>query len=349
MVVGALAFSVAASGALVGCGSSASLAFAMDPPATMDAGEPPPYPDAATDDLEATVAADASPTGVPTTPPCAPGKDGKANVCVRVLRGADGPSIAADSKASWGLDGHGAVLIGLAAVMPSARNVAFVAQTWLPSESSGAGKLAVSELPKLVEMSVPPGAYWAFAVFRDQEPYMRPGLAIGDYVPRLVELPMVNVVAGDGLHVDVKLYPVRAIDVEVRATATPVGSGTGPARLWLVDDKKNVLGEGGAPCLDLSGGRAEVVRLFTTYTGPMEIAGALFDYGAVGDDGSGKLPLLPPGTLHVGPAGNAAAVAVGDWLAPVRRKLDLDKVVPLTTKPVDPSPDCVADPYVAPK
>jgi len=331
----------------VGCGSSASLEFATDPPSIVDSGEPNPYPDSAAVDPDAAkadgVVADAA------VPDCTSGKGGKGNVCVRVLRAADGPSISADSKALWGLDGHGAILIGLASVKPSAREVAFVAQTWFPTESSGAGKLAATELPKIAELPVVPGTYWAFAMFRDQEPFMRPGMAIGDYVPRLVELPQVVVTEGSGINVDVKLYPVRAVDVEVRVSATAPGNAVGPARLWMVDDTKKIVGEGGAPCLDLSGGRTEVVRLFTTYTGTFDAAGALFDFSPWADDASGLMPTLPPGTLYGATSGNSLKLAEGDWLAP-RKRLDLDKIVPFSgARPIDASVNCLAEPYVAPK
>lgn len=339
-------------GALVsGCGSSASLEFASDPtPSIVDSGEPSPYPDSAGIDPDSGKVDSLAAPDAELPPKCADGKDGKGNVCVRVLRAADGPSITADSKALFGLDGHGAVLIGLASVKPSAREVAFVAQTWFPTESSGAGKLAASELPKIAELPVPPGTYWAFAMFRDQEPFMRPGMTIGDYVPRLVELPQVTVTEGAGVSVDVKLYPVRAVDIEAKVAVTPLGSATGPARFWLVDDKKNILGEGGASCLDLSLGKTEVVRLFTTYTGAMDVAGALFDFNPIGDDGTGKVPMLPPGTLFCGPSGNTVKIADGEWLAPTRKKIDLDKLQAFSgARPADLSLNCAADPYIAPK
>lgn len=343
------AFALLAGALLVGCGSSASLEFANTPPSEVDSGEPTPYPDTATSDPDAPKADGLVGDGG-LEPKCAPGKDGKGNVCVRVLRGADGPSITPDSKDLWGLDGKGAVLIGLAAVKPSAREVAFVVQTWFPTESSGAGKLAASELPKVAELPVAPGTYWAFAMFRDQEPFMRPGVAIGDYIPRIAELPQVTITEGAGVNVDINLYPVRAVDVEVHVTATPAGSGSGPARFWLVNDGKKIVGEGGASCLDLSGGKSEVVRLFSTDTGAFDVAGALFDFSPVGDDGSGIVPSLPPGTLYDDPAGNTVKIAAGDWLAPTRKVLNLDKLVSLGgTKPTDPSPNCSTDPYIAPK
>lgn len=335
---------------LFGCGSSASLEFASGGPSIVDSGDPNPYPDSATTDPDAPKAdgliADAGPE-----PKCAAGKDGKGNVCVRVVRAAEGPSISADTKTMFGLDGHGAVLIGLASVKPSARGeVAFVAQTWFPTESSGAGKLAASELPKVAEIAVPAGTYWAFAMFRDQEPFMRPGLTIGDYVPRMAELPQVTVGEGAGANVDVKLYPVRGVDVEVRVTTSAAGSGAGPSRFWMVDETKKIVGEGGASCLDLSGGKTEVVRLFTTYTGTFGVAGALFDFSPAGDDGSGSVPSLPPGTLYDDPSGNYVKITEGDWIAPTKKRVDLDKLVPLSgLKPADPSLNCASDPYIAPK
>jgi hypothetical protein len=195
-VLGALGF---------GCGSSASLEFAGGGTTYADAGDDAPYPDAAT---TSDSAASDSVIDAGDIPRCAPGKDGKSNVCVRVLRASDGPSISTDTKYEFGLDGKGALMIGLAAVKPTGgKDTSFVAQAWLPTESSSSGKFAAAELPKIVEMPVEPGTYWAFAAFRDQEPYNRTGLAVGDYVPRLVELSQVTVVADMGANVDVRLHP----------------------------------------------------------------------------------------------------------------------------------------------
>ncbi len=335
---------VLAVGTLVGCGSSASLEFANAAPSAVDAAEDP-YPDAATGSPEAGAQETAFDAGE--APKCAPGKDGKANVCVRVLRGSDGPSITEEAKAAFGIDGTGTVLVGLASVKPG-REVAFVASTWLPTESSGAGKFAATELPKIAELSVAPGTYWAFAVFRDQEPYIRNSVAIGDYVPRLVELPQVTVVAEMGANVDVRVHPVRAIDVEVHLATAPAGSGAGAIGAWLVGDKK-ILGEGRSQCGDLSGGKADVVRVFTTYTGDVDVAAALFDFTLPVEDGSGTLPGFPAGTAYNDPTASSARVKIveGDWLTP-KKRIDLDKLVS-GTKPADPSTTCATYAYAPPK
>jgi hypothetical protein len=338
---------ILAIGAFVGCGSGASIEFANGNPSYADAGDETPYPDAVATDPE--VSNRDAPSDAGEAPACAPGKDGRANVCVRVLRGSDGPSVSADSKSSFNIDGTGAVLVGLATVKPG-REISFVASTWLPTESSGAGKFAASELPKIAELSVAPGTYWAFAVFRDQEPYMRPGLAIGDYVPRLVELPQVTVVADMGANVDIKVHPVRAIDIEVRLTTTASGSGAGPLGAWLLDDKK-IVGEGRSPCAELSGGKIETVRVFTTGTGDLDLAVALFDFGFPTEDGGAGLTTFPGGTLYNDPSSSTARVKVleGEWLTP-KKRIDLDKVISLGgTKPADPSPSCATYAYAPPK
>lgn len=324
-------------GALLGCGSSASLEFAKGGTTFADAGDDSPYPDTATLNEDA---------GVRDTygledagPPCPPGKDGKSNVCVRVIRGSDAPSISADSKTAFGLDGKGAVMIGLAAVKPSGKDSSYVAMTWLPTESSSSGKFAASELPKVVEIAVEPGTYWAYAAFRDQEPYNRPGVAVGDYIPRLVELPQVTVVAEMGANVEVKVHPVRAIDLDVRMTTTPSGSGSGPLAAWLIEDKK-IVGEGRVPCADLREGRATTIRVFTTYTGTFDIGAALFDFTSPAEDGMSLMPAFPAGTVHSEPPIEPVKIGDGDWLAP-KRRIDLSAVVPTgTPKPTDASPGC---------
>lgn len=332
-----------------GCGSSVSLEFAKGGTTYADASDDAPYPDGAVVDEEgpgadAALVSDAEPPLV-----CPPGKDGKSNVCVRVLRGSDGPSISADTKSYLALDGRGALMIGLAAIKPTGTKDSFIAMTWLPTESSSAGKFASAELPKVAELSVPPGTYWAFAVFRDQEPYIRPGVAVGDYVPRLVELSQVTVVADMGASVDVRVHPVRAVDVDVHLGTAASGSGSGPLGAWLVEDK-SVVGEGRVACADLSGGRTSVVRLFTTYTGSFDVRSALFDFSMPSEDGSGAVPLFTPGTVHNGDSPDTVKITEGDWLMPTKKRIDLDKVVPIgTVKPADASPSCASYAYAPPK
>lgn len=346
-VVGSVLAAMAVLGALgSGCGSAESLSFAEGHPTVSDAADETPYPDGSPPDAAKTPETDVGPPEVK----CPPGKDGKANVCVRVLRGSEGPSYTLDAKDAFGVDGRGAVLIGLTAVKPTGRDVSFVAQTWFPTESSGTGKFAASELPKVAELAVPPGTYWAFAVFRDQEPYNRPGVAVGDYVPRLVELPQITVVAHTGSAVDVRIHPVRAVDLELRLTATPAGSGAGPLAAWLIDEKK-IVGEGRKLCAELSGGRSEVVRVFSTYTGTFDVGAALFDFTAPPDDGSATMPTLPPGTAYneLSTALGEVKILEGDWLMPTRKRIDLTNVVPLgSPKPTDSFPTCASYSYAPP-
>jgi len=329
------AVALLAAAGLFACGSSASLEFANGSPSYADGGDDSPYPDAAGLDLEAGNK-DAPTTDAGEAPKCASGKDGKSNICVRVLRGSDGPVLGEDAKSLHGIDGHGAVLVALASAKPE-KDVTFVASTWLPTESSGAGKFAATELPKIAELSVPPGTYWAFAVFRDKEPYMRPGVAIGDYMPRLVELPQVTVVANMGANVDVRVHPVRAIDLDVKLVATPSGNGIGPIGAWALSEGK-VIGDGRSPCSDLSYGKTDIVRVFTTYTGDIDVAAALFDFALPVDDGGGALPTFPAGTLYNAPL--RVKIAESEWLA-TKTRVALDKAVAVVApKPTDPSPNC---------
>ncbi len=335
---------VALASASVGCGSSSSVdEFGAPTPTVFDAAETP-YPDSQTAPSDAGPADDAVAAGdVPAPPKCPDGLSGKGNVCVRVLRANDGPSINTDSK-NLGLDGRGTVLVALS-TKPTVRDAAFVTQTWYPSASSGTGKFAIAELPKIAEpLSVPPGKYYVFAVFRDQEPYMRSGLAIGDYVPRVEELPSVEVTENGGFNVDVTLHPVRAVDVEVKLGVAPLGSGAGSLRAWLLGDNGVIFGEGIVPCADLAGGRTATVRVLSPFTGSaFKVSAALFDF-TTPTDMTATMPTLPPGTLYnEASAGTAAQLDEGDWLATERRSLALDKVVPMSTpKPTDPSPSCAS-------
>lgn len=348
-VVSVLAACAALGGLGSACGSAESLEFAGGTTTYADTSDDAPYPDSSPSVTDG--GTDAAGDAAPPTMKCPPGKDGKANVCVRVLRGSEGPSITADTKSAFGLDGRGAVQIGLAAVKPSGRDASFVVQTWLPTESSGAGKFDASELPKVAELSVAPGTYWAFAVFRDQEPYIRSGLAVGDYVPRLVELPQVTVVAEMGASVDVRVHPVRAVDLEIKLGTSALGSGSGPIGAWLLDEKQ-IVGEGRAVCAELGSGRMEVVRVFTTYVGTFDVGAALFDFTAPVDDATGLLPTLPPGTMYSDLAAgmNAVKIAEGDWLVPTKKRVDLDKSIPAgAPKPTDAFPSCASYAYAPPK
>lgn len=334
--------------ALSACSSSASVEFGAPTTIYADAGgdDQTPYPDGAPGPDTGAPTAETGPEDIGAPPDCTAATDGRANVCVRVLRAADGPSINDASKA-LGLDGKGAVLIGLSAVKPS-RDLSFVAQTWYPSESSGSGKLAATDLPKIAELTVPPGTYYAFAVFRDAEPYVRPNLAVGDYIARLVELPMISVGASSGTNVDVHVYPVRGLDVDAQLTATPVGSGAGPLRSWLVDGDK-LVGDGGAPCADLASTHVTTVRVFTTYTGSFDLGGGLFDFAPPVDDPAGAPPELSGGTIYAS-APVSAKIDPGEWLSPTHKHLDLDKVAPFaSTKPSDPSPTCTGAAFAAAK
>ncbi len=323
----------------VACGGSASLEFAKGEPAPADAGAVQPYPDAAAPTSESG-GEDAAGVDGPPVPKCAPGKDGKGNVCVRVLRGSVGPSINEESNA-LGLDGRGAVLVGLSAVKPNGEP-SFVTKTWFPSESSGTGKLAASELPKIAEpLSVAPGTYYVYAIFRDQEPYVRPGFAIGDYVPRLSDVPTVVVDENGGVSVDVVLHPLRAVDVDVKLGADPVGSGAGPVRAWLLSGT-SIVGEGVLPCVELSDERTARVRVLTTETGALSLAAAFFDLALPGDGTPLELPSLPAGSMHEDEAARpAVTIASGEWIAPDPVQVVLDQVVPVDApKPSDPTPGC---------
>lgn len=327
----------------VGCGSSADLAFGDTETTFADSGDTV-YPDGGPPPSDTAPSSDA--VGDADLPPaCPPGAAGKGNVCVRVLRGGDGPSLNEESKA-LGVDGMGAVLVGLTAVKPARELSAFVAQTWYPGESAGTAKVAATSLPKVAEpLSVPPGTYYAFAVFRDLEPFVRPGVSVGDYIPRFSELGSIVVTEGGGFNVDVTLYPARAIDVDVTMSSTPAGSGAGPLSAWLLDGGK-VVGEGALPCADLRDGKTATVRVFTTYTGSFDVGAALYDFTAPTEDSADLVPTFTPGTMH-GKTGEPSTFLAGEWLAP-KTHLDLSKVEPISTKPADPSPGCASAAYAPP-
>lgn len=322
----------------VGCGAS-DRSFGADSPTVTDTGVGGPGDDAGLTDSGATDtgAPDGGAEDAALLPKCPPPPKGKANVCVRVLRADIGPTITADTKKLLGIDGHGILAVGLAGVRPE-RDATFVAKTIYPSASSGVSKIAAADLPKVVDaLTVEPGTYWPFGAFRDLEPWDRPSPAVGDYQPRPADLTSVTLREGDSVVVDLTIYPLRGIDLRPRLTTTPLGSGAGPARAWLVHPLKGLLmGEGGAPCVDLGADKVDPIRVFTTYTGTMDGIYELFDFG-VGTDPAG---VLSPGGIH----GRAAKIDIlaSEWLVD-ERKVDLGEVVPFPgAKPVDSSPNCAA-------
>jgi hypothetical protein len=284
---------------------------------------------------------DAGVTAPSDTPPvakCPSGRGGKGNVCIGFTRGAAGPSLNDEARA-LGLDGHGVVLVGLSKSR-SLGDPILVAQTWYPSESAGARKLSLEDLPKYAEpLAVAPGTYYAFAVFRDREPFMREGFEVGDWAPRIATLPQIEVGPGQGVPVVVEIHPVRAVKVAVRLAATPLGSGAGPLRAWLLDSDGKFLGQGGLPCVEFRAGVAPNLSLFTTHTGAFRLAAALFDFAPPVEEAEDWTP-PSPGTIHTGVERSKAEVRPGDWVVDAGN-LALDEVVPLgAPKPIDPSPSC---------
>lgn len=323
---------------LVGCGAGDFKSFGNDGTTVTDTGGGGPTEDA---DPTDTRPGDSGPTDAATdgatVPTCPPPPKGKANICVRVQRGEVGPTLTADAKTLYGIDGNGILAVGLATARPE-RDATFVAKTIYPSASSGVSKIAVADLPRMVEaLTVEPGTYWAFGAFRDLEPWDRPTPAIGDLQPRPADLSAVTVAAGESLVVDLTIYPLRAIDLRPRLAATPLGSGAGPARAWLVHPLKGVMmGEGGGSCVDLSADKVDPVRVFTTYTGSVDAIYEVFDFG-VGSDPAG---VLAPGGIY----GRVSKIEIqpSDWLV-AERKVELTEVVPFPgAKPVDSSPNCSA-------
>ncbi len=323
---------------LVGCGAADSASFGDDGGATLTDAAPPSDtelpPDTGAPD---TGAIDGAVTDTEPLPKCPPPPPGKANVCIRVLRGDVGPSLTADAKKLLGIDGSGILAVGLASAKPE-HDATFIAKTLYPSASSGVSKIAAADLPRVVEaLSVAPGTYWPFGAFRDAEPWDRSAQAVGDFVPRVAELTPLTVTEGMSINVDLTIHPLRGIDLRTKLTTTPLGSGAGPARGWLLHPLKGVLmGEGAVPSLDLNLTKINPIRVFTTYTGTFDAVVELFDFGLGGDYAG----VLAPGGIHG--ATPKVEVLPGDWLA-LERGVDLGEVVPFTgTKPADSSPNCAA-------
>lgn len=340
----------------VGCGSAeATLSFGGGP------GDPV---DGSADDV-ALPPADTGPlvSDAPDTETFVPGKCGstakatEGSVCVHVSRGAGGvsPHISDDSRA-MGIDGNGVLYVALLDTetmdVVATKPVAYRA---FPSASSSTPFSIETDLlvPKTADIPVPPGTYYALAVFYDQEPLGARPFAAGDYVPQLsdtLNLPKAEVTVGKSIEVNLELFPVRAIDLSVvlKTGVHPIGSGSGPLRAHLVTTGAGpkVVGEGRMPCADVSTAKPAPVRVITT-SGPSSywVKVALFDFAAGPDD-----PVLdvfdapPPAGAIVNYGGSAyASLKITDgWVSPPQT-IELDRVVSFTgVAPSDPTPSCLA-------
>lgn len=337
----------------VGCGSAeATLAFG---------GGTGPSGDAGTDDVDLTP----TDSGLGVTDALDPdayvpgkcgssAKAGEGSVCIHVNRGAGStsPHINDESRAI-GIDGIGALYVALLDTETLDVVAKPVAYRTFPSASSSTRFSIADDLPKTADISVPPGTYYALAVFYDQDPIGARDFAPGDYVPQLSNkwnLPKAEVTAGRSVEVNLDLFPVRAVDVEVllKPGVRPVGSGSGPLRAHLVTSgaAPKIVGVGRLPCADLSAGKPAQVRIVTTSsTGSYWVKIALFDFAAGPDD-----PVLdvfdappPPGAIvNYGGSAYASLKLTDGWVSP-KQVVELDKVVAFSGPlPADPTPSCVA-------
>ncbi len=320
--------------ALSGCGSASFDSFGGLPMTNPDDAAPS-GDDVALPDAPLTIDSGAQPSDTGPAPiGCGRASDAAlANVCVHVTKGADAPPITAAETASLGIDANGTLLIGLATTPPRKASD-LVAVTTLPTVSSGA-KFGIGDLPKVAELSVPPGKYYVVALFRDAPPYDRADLMIGDWSPGVVDakgLPQVDLSDPTvGVAIELPLYPVRGFDATLRldAAVKPLGSGMGPARVQMVAPGGRVTGQGTLACAGVVAGATATVRVLTTAApGPFTLQGALFDFAAGPDDPSLDAATLPPGTLASTTTAATDTLEAG-WLG-VPRTIALDRVVPFT-------------------
>ena len=273
-------------------------------------------------------------------------------VCVRVLKGADGPHIDSVSRALR-IDGEGVLVVAL---MPDPwlRTSKPLAVRTFPSASSSTHFVIATDLPKIAELEVPPGHYLAMASFYDQPVVGSRDYTAGDFLPKMEGGwvgPKVEVSAGGAMSVEIQLFPVRQVDVTTaaRSTLRPFGSGSGPLRVSLWNrDPFLLLGDGRLKCADVFATKPVVRVITTAEPGVYGARAALYDFAAGPDDPVIDDDGAPPSGAIVDYDGTTApaSIAIADgWVSP-SVDLTLDRVVPFaSTIPVDPTPSCM--PYSA--
>jgi hypothetical protein len=335
-----LAWSAIVALAVAGCGASSSMdAFGGAPTSSDDAGA---GDDVALPDAPLTADSGVQGADAPAPSACAAGKDGMSNVCVRVTRGAGDDAPPPD--AALGIDSIGTLTVALASVPPHKKSD-LVAITTFPSVSSGS-KFNIVDLPKVAELSVPPGKYYVLAVFHDAPPFDRFELAVGDFAPRIADakdLPIVDLSdPTQGVAVDLPVYPVRGFDVDVRLASTlkPLGSGAGPIAVRMNALDGHLLGGGILACGSTANGATATVRVLTTANAATyTLDGAHFDFATGPDDPSLSGPTLPEGTLFTDSETNPETMDTG-WLGS-NRSIELDRVTPFAgPTPSDPTSAC---------
>jgi hypothetical protein len=294
------------------------------------------------------------------TPPeakCVASSADLGTVCIHVKRAAAGPPIDDVSKA-LGIDGIGALVVML---MPDpwVKTSAPVVLKMFPSPSSGKDSFDVhADLPKTADLDVKPGKYFPFAVFYDQPGFATRQIDVGDYVPKMSGdwvIPTVEIVAGGAIDLELDLYPLRAMNVNVALAPSvhPVGSGTGPLAAAIMSagtttDAPKAIGVGSLPCADVVYGKP-VVHVLTTAqpSGPggYDVRVGLFDFAAGPDDPTVDPSILPPppGAIVNYDGTRAPQLVLGDGWVTGPLDATLDHVVPFVDlPPTDPTPNCTA-------
>lgn len=283
---------------------------------------------------------------------CAPSASkGNGTVCITARRGSGVAPRIDDGAKAIGIDGVGALVIAL---MPDpwVKTSKPIVIRSFPSATSTAKFTVDGDLPKVADFDVAPGSYFAIAYFLDGEPYGARDFQPGDYMPRMsngLVIPKVDVTAGGTFAAEIDLFPVRAVDIDVRLKSgvRPLGSASGPLRASLssTGPDPKMIGEGHLACADLRDGKTQALRLITTSDPDTYwLKVGLFDFAAGPDD-----PTLdaagPPASGSIVNYGGGAYGSVGlskGWITPTV-SIELDRVIPFSgAVPADPTPSCTS-------
>lgn len=222
------------------CSSGSDFQVASDTGATDDAATTDSL---VTGDVDADTATD----------PCA-NEPGKAKFCVTVTAEA-GPGYAAGAASTLGIDGKGLLKVYLYDKDPGTNSATTPVVPVATLRYGAIGeKIAIDKLPvTLVDTVAKPGTYWAIGVFGDADrPESDTQARAGDFVsvPTAFDgkakalWPKLELSAGKTTRQELKLYPMRRLDLEVRV-ATDVSNairdgkflanGDGPVVVLLYD------------------------------------------------------------------------------------------------------------------
>jgi hypothetical protein len=282
---------------------------------------------------------------------CVP-HSGFGTLCVRVSTTGTRPAYDSATLQSLSIDGKGVIYIYLFDEDPAATNVRPKITLQYPPRAGN--EVDVNALPATVSGVTQPGVYWFITAFQDAPVSARPSqesIVAGDLVSlpvvdlnRKVQYPQVNLTENTLQRIEVKVSPMRRLDLTVRSALGPqagvVVHGDGPMSFLIYDGAieaggANILAALSSPCVNVKPLNPVDVKisLATHVVGNHKLFASLYDYQLPTSDKP-----LPPGTLYSALAGTSVSIDEKNWASNVRVSLEN----------VTPNNDVANDPNVCP-